>query len=133
MVEFAQRKMVQQGITPSTPESMGTGITSGLMDKAPDNLQAGIMATGQAIENLNRNLDKAESFEDIMNTVRGDNQPMEARVNELAGLVGEKDAKKTPKSVLTVLQPYFQILDVVQAQASPGGIADIPIEPKGEK
>ena len=57
MVEFAQRKMVQQGITPSTPESMGTGITSGLMDKAPDNLQAGIMATGQAIENLNRNLD----------------------------------------------------------------------------
>ena len=65
MVEFAQRKMVQQGITPSTPESMGTGITSGLMDKAPDNLQAGIMATGQAIQNLNRNLDNAERFERI--------------------------------------------------------------------
>ena len=74
------------------------------------------------------NLDKAESFEDIMNTVRGDNQPMEARVNELAGLVGEKDAKKTPKSVLTVMQPYFQILDVVQAQATPGGIADLPMK-----
>ena len=40
MVEFAQRKMVQQGITPSTSESMGTGITSGVRDKVPDNFEA---------------------------------------------------------------------------------------------
>ncbi len=31
MVEFAQRRMVQQGLDPSTPRSRGTGITSGLM------------------------------------------------------------------------------------------------------
>ena len=55
---------------------------------------------------------------------------MKARVDELAELVGPKDAKKTPESVLAVMQPYFQILEMVQSQASdaaPGGIADAPM------
>ena len=65
-----------------------------------------------------------------MNSVRGNEQPMKARVDELAELVGEKDAKKTPESVLAVMQPYFQILEMVQSQASdaaPGGIANAPM------
>jgi hypothetical protein len=230
MVEFAQRRMVQQGLDPSTPRSRGTGITSGLMPEGstffqqvpfdetkfsyvpnvrepvpfvdestafkqfmdtldreerapenetpeqmqermleerqrlldsspplsprqaedeegitsllrdsmggqmPSNLEAGIMATGQAIRQLNRNLDNAKDLPDVMNAVRGDNKTIAERKDELAGLVGTEDAQKTPDSVLAVMQPFFQILDVVQAQASPGGIADLPMdEPKGAR
>ena len=100
----------------------------------PSNLEAGIMATGQAIRQLNRNLDNAKDLPDVMNAVRGDNKTIAERKDELAGLVGTEDAQKTPDSVLAVMQPFFQILDVVQAQASPGGIADLPMdEPKGAK
>ena len=236
MVEFAQRRMVQQGLDPSTPRSRGTGITSGLMPEGkttffqqvpfdpkkfeyvpnvrepvsfgdldkqsvafqkymieldqqeeeqipenetpkqmqerinrrrqrvldssrplssrqaeeaegitsllresmgqqmPSNLEAGIMATGEAIQQLNRNLDNAKDLPDVMNAVRGDNKTIAERKDELAGLVGTEDAQRTPDSVLAVMQPFFQILDVVQAQASPGGIADLPMdEPKGAR
>lgn len=231
MVEFAQRRMVQQGLDPSTPRSRGTGITSGLMPEGkttffqqvpfdetkfdyvpnvsepvpfvdesttfkqfmdtldreerapenetpeqmqermlrerqrvldsspplsprqaedeqgvtsllrdsmggqmPSNLEAGIMATGEAIQQLNKNLDNAKDLPDVMNAVRGDNKSIAERKDELAGLVGTEDARKTPDSVLAVMQPFFQILDVVQAQASPGGIADLPMdEPKGAR
>ena len=114
------------------------GITSLLRDsmggQMPSNLEAGIMATGQAIRQLNRNLDNAKDLPDVMNAVRGDNKTIAERKDELAGLVGTEDAQKTPDSVLAVMQPFFQILDVVQAQASPGGIADLPMdEPKGAK
>ena len=82
------------------------------------------------VENLYEKIDEAEDMEEVINSIRGDEQPIKARVSELAELVGEKDAKKTPESVLAVMQPYFQILEMVQAQASeaaPGGIADAPM------
>ena len=82
------------------------------------------------VENLYEKVDEAENMEEVINSIRGDEQPIKARVGELAELVGEKDAKKTPESVLAVMQPYFQILEMVQAQASdaaPGGIADAPM------
>jgi hypothetical protein len=130
MVEFAQRPMVQQGMNPSTPDSMGTGITSGLVEPPAKVLEEGMMSAQSAVENLHSNLDKAESYEDVMDSIRGDAKSMEQRVNELAGLVGDKDAKKTPKSVLAVMQPYMQILQVAQSQAkdaAPGGIAEAPL------
>jgi hypothetical protein len=114
------------------------GITSLLRDsmggQMPSNLEAGIMATGQAIRQLNRNLDNAKDLPDVMDAIRGDRKTIAERKDELAGLVGTEDAQKTPDSVLAVMQPFFQILDVVQAQASPGGIADLPMdEPKGAR
>jgi hypothetical protein len=130
MVEFAQRPMVQQGMNPSTPDSMGTGITSGLVEPPAKVLEEGMMSAQSAVENLHSNLDKAESYEDVMDSIRGDAKSMEQRVNELAGLVGDKDAKKTPKSVLAVMQPYMQILQIAQSQAkdaAPGGIAEAPL------
>ena len=44
-----------------------------------------------------------------MNEVRGDEVPMEGRVQELAGVVGEKDAQDTPLSVLALVQPVFEM------------------------
>ena len=131
MAEFAQRPMVAQGMPPSAPNAVGTGITSGLVPENNDPIiQQGMEQFSSAVDGLYGKLDQAESMEDVMNSVRGDEQTMETRVDELAGLVGEKDAKATPDSVLAVMQPYFQILEMVQSQASdvaPGGIADAPM------
>jgi len=131
MVEFAQRPMVAQGMSPSAPNSVGTGITSGLVPENSDPIiQQGMQQFENTVENLYEKVDEAENMEEVINSIRGDEQPIKARVGELAELVGEKDAKKTPESVLAVMQPYFQILEMVQAQASdaaPGGIADAPM------
>tara|TARA_R100001509_G_C4881713_1_gene220346 strand:- start:774 stop:3380 length:2607 start_codon:yes stop_codon:yes gene_type:complete len=131
MVEFAQRPMVAQGMSPSAPNSVGTGITSGLVPENSDPIiQQGMQQFENTVENLYGKIDEAENMEEVINSIRGDEQPIKARVGELAELVGEKDAKKTPESVLAVMQPYFQILDMVQAQASdaaPGGIANAPM------
>ena len=131
MVEFAQRPMVAQGMSPSAPNAVGTGITSGLVPENSDPIiQQGMKQFENTVENLYEKVDAAENMEEVINSIRGDEQPIKARVSELAELVGEKDAKKTPESVLAVMQPYFQILEMVQAQASdaaPGGIADAPM------
>ena len=131
MVEFAQRPMVAQGMPLSAPNAVGTGITSGLVPENSDPIiQQGMQQFENTVENLYEKVDEAENMEEVINSIRGDEQPMKARVSELAELVGQKDAKKTPESVLAVMQPYFQILEMVQAQASdaaPGGIADAPM------
>jgi hypothetical protein len=131
MAEFAQRPMVAQGMPPSAPNAVGTGITSGLVPENNDPIiQQGMQQFETAVDGLYTKLDQSENIEDVMNSVRGNEQPMKARVDELAELVGEKDAKKTPESVLAVMQPYFQILEMVQSQASdaaPGGIANAPM------
>jgi hypothetical protein len=50
-----------------------------------------------------------EQYVELMNEVRGDEVPMEGRVQELAGVVGEKDATDTPLSVLALVQPIFEM------------------------
>ena len=50
-------------------------------------------------------LDNAEDYEDVMNSIRGDDATIEQRYAELAGVVGEEDARATPESVLTLVQP----------------------------
>jgi len=50
-----------------------------------------------------------EQYVELMNEVRGDEVPMEGRVQELASVVGEKDATDTPLSVLALVQPIFEM------------------------
>ena len=65
-------------------------------------------------------MDNAEDFETVINGIRGDQLPMEARYAELAGVVGPEDAQSTPESVLTLVQPILQIAAVDQGI---GGLA----------
>ena len=55
-----------------------------------------------------------------MNQVRGDDVPLEGRVQELAMTVGEKDAQDTPLSVLALVQPVFELKE------QEGGLAAAP-------
>ena len=50
-----------------------------------------------------------DQYVQLMNEIRGDEVPMEGRVQELAGVVGEKDATDTPLSVLALVQPVFEL------------------------
>ena len=67
----------------------------------PQVLEGALATAEQEITNL----DEAEDFETVMNTIRGDEATVEERYEELAGVVGEEDARQTPESVLTLVQP----------------------------
>ena len=114
-------KMMMQ---PMTPASENSGIASGMMAEVapPDGVET-MRSMASQMEQVYNKLDSSENIEDVINAMRGDEQPLSERYNELAELVGPADAKKTPESVLTVLQPTFQILQSVPD----GGIASAPM------
>ena len=101
---------------------MGAGQPSPPMPAAP---MAGIdpamvEQTLSQMEGQVPQIDDAEDYEQMMNTIRGDEQPMEARYSELAGVVGEEDAAQTPESVLALVQPVMVMASVDQGI---GGLA----------
>ena len=101
---------------------MGAGQPSPPMPAAP---MAGIdpamvEQTLSQMEGQVPQIDDAEDYEQMMNTIRGDEQPMEARYDELAGVVGEEDAAQTPESVLALVQPVMVMASVDQGI---GGLA----------
>ena len=59
-------------------------------------------------------LDEAQNYEQVMNTMRGDQATVEERREELAGIVGPGDANQTPESVLTLVQPVMMLANVDQ-------------------
>ena len=56
-------------------------------------------------------IDNASNTEELINSIRGKAQPLEARVQELATFVGEEDAMRTPESVLTMVQPVIMMTE----------------------
>lgn len=111
---------------PTAPSSVGTGITSGLVDPAEEQMQAeaGFAKLAGTMGNIIDTVDSAETVEEAINAVRGNEATLEQRYGELAGYVGEDDAKKTPETVLAFLQPTFTIMEMVQQESPAGGIAD---------
>jgi hypothetical protein len=87
------------------PEAMPTapGPSAGDIDEA---------SVAQMLTDVAPNFadpEEAEDFETMMNSVRGDEASVEQRRMELASLVGEEDAMKTPESVLALVQPIVQM------------------------
>ena len=62
-----------------------------------------------------------QQYVELMNQVRGDEVPLEGRVQELAMTVGEKDAQETPLSVLALVQPVFELKEQEQT-----GVGSVP-------
>jgi len=56
-------------------------------------------------------LDAAEDYKGVIDSLRGNDRPIEARYQELAGLVGAEDAQATPESVLTLVQPTIMMTE----------------------
>ena len=67
-------------------------------------------------------IDGADTYDELMRAIRGDNLSESDRRQELASIVGEKDAETTPDSVLVLVQPVMQMLNQESANT---GIAEI--------
>lgn len=63
-------------------------------------------------------LEDSDDLEEMMNAVRGDVQPVEARRAELAEYVGPDDAQQTPDTVLALVQPVMQLAGIDQGIGS---------------
>ena len=86
---------------PAMPEGMAEGQQM-VSDAIDPQVLEGMLSNAQ--ESIG-NLDEAEDYETVINTIRGDEMPLDARYAELAEVVGEEDAAQTPESVLTLVQP----------------------------
>ena len=78
--------------------------------------EAAGMAQGQQIgemygEATMTSLDAADDPKSLIDAIRGNAAPLEARYTELAGLVGEEDAQQTPESVLALVQPTIMMTE----------------------
>jgi hypothetical protein len=98
------------------------GIMQGFMDEDDDLDYAEYMKEEEVDEDsdmagiMNR---QPNSPEILMNNLRGDMRSIDARVEELADLVGYNAAAETPQDVLALLQPVFA---AQQAPAMPQGM-----------
>jgi hypothetical protein len=104
-------------------EEDAVGIASGLDEETPpsDPSKDGIAKVSP------------EQYVQLMNDVRGDEVPMEGRVQELAGVVGEKDAQATPLSVLALVQPVFEMQEqqgIAQAPGADQMMAQAQVQPQ---
>ena len=116
---LAAQQMAAQQVTPdqaaqmpmeaAVGEAQQMGIDPGMMEQF-------IGQIGQGYSDL----DNAESYEEVMNMMRGDEASLDERYSELADMVGEEDARQTPESVLTLVQPVMMMAEVDQGI---GGLA----------
>jgi len=110
------------------PRAAGTGITSGL-ETTPEQeaeMEGTLAEIAGGLQSMNDDIDNAEDYAGIMNAIRGDDQSIEQRRNELAGYIGKEDAKDTPESALTLIQPSLTLLESAEqgSQGEGGAIAD---------
>ena len=112
--------MFQEGglATPSMPPSTGGGIVEGLglnqpeaMPPIPPQEQAMITEGLADMATKIGQVDAAEDTASLINAMRNDNRSLDERYTELAKYVGRKDATATPESVLTLVQPTFELLE----------------------
>ena len=67
-------------------------------------------------------IDQAEDIESMINAIRGNDMPIEARRTELAEFVGRDDAMATPEAVLAMVQPAIML---TEEGAMNSGIGDL--------
>ena len=112
--------MFQQGgmVTPSMPLPPSGGIVDGLGLNAPEAMppippqDQEILTEG--ISDMAVKLGQVDAAEDtasLINAIRSDNATIDDRYTELAKYVGREDATKTPDSVLTLVQPTFELIE----------------------
>lgn len=89
--------------------------------------EAGAMAQGQQLgeqyaQQMMQGIDQAQSTEDLINALRGNDKPLDARRSELAGFVGQNDANETPESVLAMVQPVIMMTEEGVMDSGIGGL-----------
>ena len=118
MDNIYQRPLFRQMGGPTTApspmpaaEAVPTDVTAQLrsMEQAASNQMEAVGA--QYVDNMVSGLDNAENTEEVINAIRGNDKPIQARYEELAGIVGDQDAQSTPESVLALVQPTMMMTE----------------------
>tara|TARA_R110002012_G_scaffold60279_2_gene157591 strand:- start:207 stop:1940 length:1734 start_codon:yes stop_codon:yes gene_type:complete len=111
------------------------GIMSGFMDDIEE-LMAEIseeemngMEEGDEADMARMMNRTPDSPEILMNNLRGDMRSIDARREELADLVGMREAEETPEGVLALLQPVLAQQDAVAAMPMPMPAPPMPAPP----
>lgn len=97
---------------PLSKESRNSGIMAGFEDEMPEEMPE------EPESDMPQMARTPQNPEILMNTLRGDMRSVDARMQELAQLVGEEAAMETPPEVLALLQ--------AQLAAPQGGIGALP-------
>lgn len=97
---------------PLSKESRNSGIMAGFDDEMPEEMPE------EPETDMPQMARTPQNPEILMNTLRGDMRSTNARVQELAQMVGEQAAQETPPEVLALLQ--------AQLAAPQGGIGALP-------
>jgi len=98
---------------PLSKESRNSGIMAGFEDEMPEEMPE------EPENDMPQMARTPQNPEILMNTLRGDMRSVDARVQELAQMVGEEAAMETPPEVLALLQAQL-------AAAPQGGIGALP-------
>ena len=56
-------------------------------------------------QQMSQNVEGATNTEELIDAIRGNAKPLQARYDELAQYVGQQDAHQTPETVLALVQP----------------------------
>lgn len=106
------RPLFRQAGGPAQPMPQDMGPDAAMLQQA----EAGAMAQGEQLgaqyaQQMMRGIDSAQSTEDLINALRGNDRPLDSRRDELAGFVGQADANQTPESVLAMVQPVIMMTE----------------------
>jgi len=122
-----QRKMFRD---PSEDENVG--IMQGFMDSLEEMLTGEGDMSEEDEDSPSGAPDRTpRSPEILMNTLRGDMRSVDARVEELADMVGYNAASSTPLEVLALLQPVLKQQGIAALEAAAPAMPDMGMAPPG--
>ena len=101
---------------PHPPPDMGMAMEQAQME----GMEEGANVAGQYMAETLMNIDGSENYESLINGLRGNEMPLQARYAELAEFVGPEDAQATPESVLALTQPGIMMTEQGAANSGIG-------------
>lgn len=108
-------KKMQMGGEPSAAPSAAPADMSGIAGMLSQAEQSTAQETAQMgsdyAQGVMSGIDGAEDFKSMIDSIRGNDMPIQARYEELAGYVGPEDAQRTPESVLAMVQPTLMMTE----------------------
>ena len=73
--------------------------------------QQGEMLGAEYVDEMMTGIDTADTTDELIDAIRGNDRTLQERYDELANFVGERDASATPESVLTLVQPTIMMTE----------------------
>ena len=105
-----------QDMAPAPPSLQNMPPDMAMQAQAVEKAELNARSAGEKLgaeyaQNMMAGIDGAQSTEDLINALRGNDRPLDARREELAGYVGQGDANQTPESVLAMVQPVIMMTE----------------------